>query len=1105
MAKLIDLFGDNALSGRDLITSPPKNLTDMAVSGVVSPTGVQYALEIINRVTPKVDYSDFSNFVFFNSALDYFNITGDRMIAEYPYDGTYDDYLAFKSASDSYENYMIDAWPRWSGTGYFTPGVFAVTGDSSNVANRHGLLALSDTSTLGLSVPFTVEYRLLFPNAAVLPSATSITVMAQHFSVSGTGPDYANPNFSLFLSSSASAPTINFHLSGAGFTGSNSFGSYVSYPIPEASGGAGYYMAWVMTPPSGSTSGTLQFYKTNAGSSAFPFTDAFNVDGLGVPQVISWTFNTGSTYWTGSNALVIGQHPSASLPIAATITPPDFQLTELRYWTMARDSADIYRTYNTRIFSGEPLQLYYRFAEPYTVSKPEYLLLKDYSGHKMNAKVNGVSSVPSFWIPATTRDGGIGMSSQDLGEPLLSPRASDVQAYVNTQQVSGTEYDRNNPNLITNLVPQQYLFLEDDQNTAVMKNLLYLLGRQFDELKVGIDQTTHLLTADYTEFNTTPDAMLDDVLKFWGWSTKGNFLSKEAFQWFFGLSVLDRTPQDIEQGVYSNERLEVELFQIKNEFWRRTLNNLAYLYKTKGTKESVESLFRIYGLDESVVKLKEYGIKPFVKIETNRINSLKSHSVLRIDRVAGDYGVQTTSQPVSNSSGSWTVDMQIAFPAWQAANVYATRSMTPASAASSDATGSIYYTNQASGGRLARELAFTLGSTGDISSGDVAYEHLYYEREWRSGTLTQMGRLIYSADDGVNPTSSVVFNDLPIFDGRWYHLSVQRTGSTVRLDIQFNDTDRMGAKAADNSPVAEAIPYASSGTLTVGLAASTLGFTLGYRPLITDKTGQFWAHNVQIWGRKLSDTDRADHTINPFSHGSETPEQHEQLELNWQFDKLIDSDNDTYLDSTYPSYNGVLVGSGTGISGSWSQNTYDRFNFSYNFIAPPDYNWTEEKIRYLDTPRPDPQDHWNEINDVGIEFNLIDALNEDISMMMSTMDNWNNVIGDPANRYRDTYPNLEKLRQQYFTRLTGRINFRVFIDYLDFFDRSFIELVKRLLPARIDFQGAEIVVESHMLERPKVQYNYRRQNPQLVPEGLIRIYGYPPLNVQWLQITGYYP
>src|SRR5512136_1635621 len=127
MPKLISLFGDNALNGRELVASAPKNMSDMAISGSVGVSGVQYALEMANRMVPKVDYSDFSNFVFFNSALDYFNVTGDRMIAQYPYDGTYDDLLAFKSASDGYENYIVNAWPRFSGTGMFTSGVYAFT------------------------------------------------------------------------------------------------------------------------------------------------------------------------------------------------------------------------------------------------------------------------------------------------------------------------------------------------------------------------------------------------------------------------------------------------------------------------------------------------------------------------------------------------------------------------------------------------------------------------------------------------------------------------------------------------------------------------------------------------------------------------------------------------------------------------------------------------------------------------------------------------------------------------------------------------------------------------------------------------------------------
>ena len=38
---------------------------------------------------------------------------------------------------------------------------------------------------------------------------------------------------------------------------------------------------------------------------------------------------------------------------------------------------------------------------------------------------------------------------------------------------------------------------------------------------------------------------------------------------------------------------------IKNNTWRKTLNNLLYIYKSKGTLNSVRALLNIYGSDQS--------------------------------------------------------------------------------------------------------------------------------------------------------------------------------------------------------------------------------------------------------------------------------------------------------------------------------------------------------------------------------------------------------------------------------------------------------------------------------------------------------------------------
>ena len=47
---------------------------------------------------------------------------------------------------------------------------------------------------------------------------------------------------------------------------------------------------------------------------------------------------------------------------------------------------------------------------------------------------------------------------------------------------------------------------------------------------------------------------------------------------------------------------------------------------------------------------------------------------------------------------------------------------------------------------------------------------------------------------------------------------------------------------------------------------------------------------------------------------------------------------------------------------------------------------------------------------------MIDALNEDISQAIATMDDFNNAIGQPANRYRGSYQDLETIKKQYFQR-----------------------------------------------------------------------------------------
>jgi hypothetical protein len=327
------------------------------------------------------------------------------------------------------------------------------------------------------------------------------------------------------------------------------------------------------------------------------------------------------------------------------------------------------------------------------------------------------------------------------------------------------------------------------------------------------------------------------------------------------------------------------------------------------------------------------------------------------------------------------------------------------------------------------------------------------------------GSLIYITSlQSVALTSSQVDN-LPIFDGKWYSISTYHSASNVNLYVNRLDED--------------VIDFSASGSFTGHFPVQGAGATL----LLQAGNHNFL--NFQMWDTELTKVERENHALNPFSYGSDTPDRAEKLLVYYKFDKDANAELGSEFDYSSHAYHCTPTG------------TYEKYLFDYNFIAPPEYGWNEEKIRLYDGMVPSDQDYWSDNTKLSLEFNLVDALNEDISLMMSSLDNWNNIIGDAANRYREVYPQLEQLRRQYFKRLTGRINFRAFADFLDFYDRSFVDLIAKLLPAEAKFTGAEFIVESHMLERPKVQYTYRRSEVQLVPEGTIVIYGHPA-STSWI-------
>jgi hypothetical protein len=705
-------------------------------------------------------------------------------------------------------------------------------------------------------------------------------------------------------------------------------------------------------------------------------------------------------------------------------------------WKETRSVSSLSSSFNTKIVAQDNLRALWTFNETGSLTDAnEVSRVNDSSGFKLNGNIINYYS-------------GLRMSGSilpyDKGDPIISLNSPEVVSYIAGQQTSGSAYDRDNDNIITRLVPEQFLLLEEYRQTHVLENFLYVLARYFDQLKVSIDQFAYVLSSNHGEFDQTPEALLKDVAKFFGWEFTGNFLNSDAIQYIVGKQVLANTQ--------SNQELDVKLFEIKNEFWKRTLVELMHIYKTKGTRESVESLLRVYGIDPNVVRLKEYGFKRESKIETHRIRNQKSVNVIVVG--SGSY-------PATIGTWDWIGGSP---------SFINTNNVLSASAVSIE-------------GRFRFPTDITTGIPNNIMTGSLwnvcttDFGTLLQEVFYAKDSVSSMtGNLFFTGSFG-----TVSLNSLPIFDGKWYNIStvINTDDSIVKLSV----------KRLEEDVIIYSVSTSSMSTVSINPHPKVfaVGSNIIFGFPVSSHDARYWCQEFRVWNKNLSEKDINDHALNFQSFGREDADRESSLVLHWRFNDGIEVDSNGQMNDYIHDFSGNnRHGAGRGFLPD--KNPFKKFLLDYNFIAPPEYGWNDEKIRSFESSTLENEDLFVDSSMVGLEFNLVDALNEDISQIISTLDNFNEFIGNPANVFRDSYPDLDVLRENYFRRLQGKVNFRLFADMLEFFDKSFVSLIQKLLPARAIFLGDEFVVESHMLERSKWQKPYRRREIESIPEGTIQVF-----------------
>jgi len=941
---------------KDIVLSSTPNLAfDDLGDFIEERERIRRLLESANEATLKVDYSDFANHVFFDSAVSKYQIAQARILTKYPYNGNTEEKDAFFLTSSGYENNIYDQWPRHVGYLRFS-------------GSTNTFFSASD-----------YDKKLVFGTSSLMLSAD---VRKE--------PDAGSEGNNIIAIQSGS-------------TASNALGHIRMF----FSGGGAGPISLISQVSSGSTLG-----QTVVSYDAYAYSGSWH----NIAAVYDRSVNILSTYIDGnrviSSSIIIGPIEQNTVFVigggGTGYASLSGAIDNVRLYFTASELL-LQKHINKPIDSEDYLVLNYKFNEGVVGTSSVDLNVVDYSKSALHALIAQYS--PEVRVSGSSR-------MNDPGDPILYSFHSGVLAFSGTNVLSASDYDRENNNQIFNMIPE-YILQADENQEGLMISLSLALARFFDELKLYIDQFDNLRVTNYDDIDETPDIFLPFLTRYFGWKVTEHFGDTNPLSFFFG------------EGVQSSGSLEVPLLEIRNQFWRRTLNNLPYLLKTKGKRYNIDAFFNVLGVNKENINLKEYGYLPGGSISDTRIHKEKVASFLGIGTGSLSSSFVKVPSLISGANNSYTVEAFLQLP-YQSASYSASLSVL---------TGSVWQLvdpNQVTGSIALLWNVPHLGST--------------------------EGKFILTGSTAAGASQVFSSSLVEVFDGDFVYIAAGLKANQIPfIEIRTLDNDSLDFTGSFTGSVA------LSGVFTGSNYDFIMGATSG---TFFQKQTQGYFGEFRYWNRPLSSSEFTDHAFNFQSVGLNNPaEAPNPLRGHWPLgeNKLTDAAGN--LNSILDLSRNNRIATGTLFPASY--NPYKKFLIEYNHLSPSiDLKWTENKVRIRNKTELKIGDVANDTNEVSLEFNLIDSLNKDITKIFSTFDLFNNAIGSPVNKYRDEYADLEAYRRVYFDRLGDSIHFNQFFGLFKWFDKKISDAIKQLLPTRVKFIGGEQVVESHFLERPRYQYKY---------------------------------
>jgi hypothetical protein len=224
-----------------------------------------------------------------------------------------------------------------------------------------------------------------------------------------------------------------------------------------------------------------------------------------------------------------------------------------------------------------------------------------------------------FKVLQESDDGSQYIQPQNLTWPLDGSWNIDISTPAFTYYISqldkiGQSFDEYQTDILSRFYTTDSLKEFDTLDQKVQKTLK-IYGRSFDENKKYIDSISHMVSVNYNVGDDVPDKLLPNFAQTLGWSTNISPIQNNSF-----FSTIYETISSEFPGQANSPTLE----ELQNQYYRSLILNSGYLFRSKGTRKSIEFLMNFIGAPEALIDFSEYIYLADGKIPLTRFNEFYS-------------------------------------------------------------------------------------------------------------------------------------------------------------------------------------------------------------------------------------------------------------------------------------------------------------------------------------------------------------------------------------------------------------------------------------------------------------------------------------------------